>query len=198
MKTFIKLTALVFITLLLNGCAEKSEELPYEIFRSDFFEFTSSFEPEGFLDISGDGYTSVTASFPENKLNDKKADAVNDDINYPYRYETYYMSEDNTTLVKVNFIYFPQSKESGFITLYTMGQKLNTNFKEEYKDIKRPEITEYLISFDGYIVLLHFIGVDSENNIKISNEDYSAGPSIRISFYTQFEDELLKIIENRS
>jgi hypothetical protein len=79
-----------------------------------------------------------------------------------------------------------------------MGQNLNTNFKEEYKDIKRPEITEYLISFDGYIVLLHFISVDSENNIKISNEDYSAGPSIRISFYTQFEDELLKIIENRS
>jgi hypothetical protein len=197
MKTFIKLTTLVFITLLLNGCAEKNEELPYEIFRSDFFEFTSNFEPEGFLDISGDGYTSVTASFPENKLNNKKVDAVNDDINYPYRYETYYMSEDNTTLVKVNFIYFPQSKESGFITLYTMGQKLNTNFKEEYKDIKRPEITEYLISFDGYIVLLHFIGVELENNSNISNEDYSAGPSIRSSFYTQFEDALLKIIENR-
>ena len=106
-------------------------------------------------------------------------------------------SEDNTTLVKVNFIYFPQSKENGFITLYTMGQNLNTNFKEDYKDIKRPEITEYLISFDGYIVLLHFIGVNPENYINISNEDYSVGPSIRISFYTQFENALLKIIENR-
>lgn len=198
MKALIKFTAIIGIAVLLVGCTEKKDDLSYETFRNDFFEFASNFKPEGFYDISDDMYTSVTASYPENKLNDKKVDAVNDDLTYPYRYETYYMSEDDIILVKVNFIYYPQSKEKGFITLYSIGQNLNANIEEEYREIERPEITEFLISFDGYIVLLHFIDLDLEyrerNNL---GEDHLLRPRIRNSFYEQFENELLKIIENR-
>jgi hypothetical protein len=60
MKALIKFTAVIGIAVLLVGCTEKKDDLSYETFRNDFFEFAFNFKPEGFYDISDDMYTSVT------------------------------------------------------------------------------------------------------------------------------------------
>jgi hypothetical protein len=199
MKILMKISLLAFLIIVIVGCnGRKDEVLSYEAYRDEFFRFNSEFNPDGYIDITGDTYTSVTASFPSNNLGGGKIDALDDDIQFPYRYETYYVSEDDTILVYVNYIYHPENTENKFLTIYGVSNNINSNISEEYQTLLRPLLKEYLISVNGYLVDIKFIGISQKANQEYVTEKYSEFSLKCVDFYSQFEDTLLAIIEKRS
>jgi len=196
MKVLTKTLMIILLLATMSGCNNKEiEHLSYEVYKNEFFECISDFNPKEYTDITKDTYTIVAASYPNNNLGKEKIDALNDNIQFPYRYETYYLSDDETILVYINFIYYPQSKKNQFLTIYSIGNKINSNIDKEYQTIQRPLINEYIIAINGYLVEIDFIDVSQDKN---EESEYISHFSLQCAdFYNQFENTLLAIVENR-
>lgn len=190
MKRLYLLFLLSVFTVLLGCSNQKAAISPmdYEEFKNKFLQFKAQFQPEDFSLISPESLTIITTSFPENHIDHRQADVIDGSSENPARYEIYYKSNETDLLVKVNFIYFPESKQNQFLTINSISPLEHGNIAEEYKDLSRPFIDEYLLAFDGYLVLINFIDTNISRNEKYSDEWIPA----TLSFYSQFEKALLK------
>jgi hypothetical protein len=94
--------------------------------------------------------------------------------------------------VKVNFIYYPESKQSQFVTINSISPIINANIQEKHQKTPRPLMDEYLISANGYLVLINFIDTNStaEGNSEKYNDQFIEST---LAFYNQFEEALLAV-----
>jgi hypothetical protein len=136
----------------------------------------------------------VTTSFPQNRLDTRQADVINNNIECPARYETFYKSDDTSLLVKVNFIYYPGSKQTQFITIHSISPMANANIKGDYQKTHRPLIDEYLISANGCLILINFLDTNpsADSTSETYNDEFIQST---LSFYSQFEDALLAVMK---
>lgn len=200
MKRLTKFASVLFITFLLLGCNNsdipsttnnvKNTPLSYDKFKNKIKSIKQNYRSKDFISISPEEFTITTTSFPNHKIDKRQIDAVNDDIRTPTRYETFYKSIHNNLLIKVNFIYFPESKKSKFITVNSISPTKNSNIADKYDKVKRPLMDEYLLSFDGYLVLLNFISINQSNKLGFK-ELNTAFISSEVKFYDEFEKTLL-------
>lgn len=143
------------------------------------------------MNISPQELAIRTTSFPNQKIDNKKMDALNDDVRFPTRYEVYYKSKRSNVLAKVNFIFMPGNEVSSFLTINSIDQLENPNIVEQYADLKRPLFDEYIISQPGCLIVLNFVD--------LSNEDDNYGKKHRAfieettKFYSEFEAVLLEV-----
>ncbi|WP_047155413.1 hypothetical protein [Aneurinibacillus tyrosinisolvens] len=170
----------------------ESKSLSYEDFKSQFLKFKIQFKPEKFSNISPEVLSILTTSFPKTNLDNRQTDIINNSMESPARYELFYKSNEPGLLVKVNFIYFPSSKENQFTTINSISPTRNTNIVEKQQKIVRPLLDEYLLSLNGYLVLINFIDTSNPTNHK--SEKYNTKfIASTLTFYSQFEKELLAI-----
>ncbi|MBO8162353.1 MAG: hypothetical protein H0Z34_01390 [Brevibacillus sp.] len=191
-----KMLLFIVVMLWITGCANetttKSRILAYDDFKKTFSTFKEKFDPGQFDKISPEHLAIITASFPENNLDARGADIIDHSVEFPARYEAYYKSENSSLLVKVNFIYFPTSKEKQFVTINSISPVQNSNILEDYRKIPRPFFDEYLLSMEGYLVLINFIDI---NKVADGMNDQYQKSFIEdtLVFYEQFEKSLLQI-----
>lgn len=205
MRKFTKNVTILILMFLLVGCnqtdidntsttkdslTKDTIEQSYHSFKSKVEKIKEDFTSEAFIHISPEKFMITTTSFPKNQLDNRKIDAINDNIELPTRYETYYKSKDNHLLVKVNFIYYPESRKNGFVAINSISPTQHSNFSEGNDNIKRPLIDEYILSLDGYLVLINFIDVNLSNK-EINESYYSSFISLTLKFYNDFEKALL-------
>ncbi|WP_064199069.1 hypothetical protein [Brevibacillus brevis] len=194
---------LVTFSILVTGCnsvvgnstvstdPKESVSLSYDVFKEEFKSFKTDFKPEDFMSISPEYITVKTTSFPENKIDSREADVLNESVSFPIRYETYYKAKDSNFLAKVNFIYYPESKKKQFVTINEISPNNDPNIIDSHKDVSRPYLQEYLITMEGYIVLVNFVDTTPNN---IDTELHSKKFIDRqLSFYKQLEAKLLEI-----
>ena len=193
----------VTITFLVTGCNSGSESstvtastkeavsLSYDDFKEEFKSFKTGFKPENFTSISPEHITVKTTSFPENRIDSREADVINDSVSFPIRYETYYRDKDSNFLAKVNFIYFPESKKKQFVTINEISPNDDPNIIDSHKDIPRPYLNEYLIMMEGYMVLVNFIDVtQNTKNVESNSKEFI---DTQLNFYKQLEAKLLEV-----
>ncbi|ATF13598.1 hypothetical protein A616_16915 [Brevibacillus brevis X23] len=195
--------SLVAVAILMIGCnsenkvntvtSEHKESVPlsYDAFKEEFKSFKTAFKPENFLSISPEYLTIKTTSFPENKIDSREADVLNDSVSFPIRYETYYKDKDSNFFVKINFIYFPESRKKQFVTINEISPNDDPNIIDSHKDVPRPYLNEYLITMEGYIVLVNF--VDTAPNSKEIESNSQKFIERQLSFYKQLEAKLLEV-----
>lgn len=197
------LVSLVSVVILMVGCYsenkvntvatdnKESVSLSYDEFKEEFKSFKTAFKPEQFLNISPEYITIKTTSFPENKIDSREADVLNNSVSFPTRYEAYYKDKDSNFLAKVNFIYFPESKKKQFVTINEISPNDDPNIIASHKDVPRPYLNEYLVTMEGYIVLVNFVDTAPSNK---DTELYSQKFIDRqLSFYKQLEAKLLEV-----
>ncbi len=191
---------IVFL-LFLIGCSSKvtqtsnfengQEQYTYEQFENYFLYFKEEFSSSNFVNISPVDLIVQTTSFPANKLVSNKIDALNDNVKYPMRYENYYKSNISNLLVKVNFIFQPDNHTKSFVTINTINHLDNTNIISEYKSTQRPLLDEYIITWNGMLIIINFIDSSSipEDNYQEKYDDFIEET---VMFYKDFENVLLK------
>lgn len=173
------------------------QSFSYDNFSKLFKTFKKNFTPTEFTLISPqDTLLVTTASLPNTKIDERKTDALKDDLKKPTRYELYYKDKNSNLLVKVNFIFNTESRSEKFLGIHAIGPDRNSNIISKYENIPRPLFDEFLINLNGYIVLINFIQADvkiDENEFNIQKDLFYQSVN---SFYSEFEEYLLKTEEN--
>lgn len=187
---------LLILLLLVVGCGVKPvQTFTYDSFKSEFLSFVDNFKSKNYTKISPEGLVVETTSFPDNKLDTRQADIIENGSLSPARYAIFYKSNDKNILVKVNFIYFPECNQKQFLTINSLSPLNNVNISEKYKDVKQPLLDEYLISMNGYLILINF--VDLNKNVNVTNEYRQSFINSTLLFYKDFETALLKGVNSQ-
>ncbi|QTH42045.1 hypothetical protein J4772_31815 [Cohnella sp. LGH] len=206
MEIIKKKTLLIILLLILTGCSTgvdnpENSTFTYEKFKSIFSEFKESFNPSpNYILVSPDNLVVKTTSFPNNRIDDRAADVINDSVEFPARYEVYYKSLTSDLLIKVNFIYMPtlsDNESTSFLTINSINDLDNTNIKEGYQDIDRPMMDEYYITVQKILITINFIDNSEDKIQEDRKEKLNEFIKQEVSFYELFEKELLKIINNK-
>jgi len=174
-----------------NQSTREATSLSYENFKDNYIAFEDKFKPKDFLNISSKTLVIKTTSFPDNKIDTRQVDIIDNDTLKPARYELYYRCNDNENIIaKVNFIYFPDSNKSQFVTINSLSPLSKSNISDEYQTISLPIIDDYLMSFNGYLVLINFIDISNDN---ITDEYYHEFILTTLNFYNEFEKTILSV-----
>lgn len=194
----IRLFLLILSILILGtGCTQVANrnygDLPYEDFRKIFMDFKENFQTDDFISLSSpDMINIVTTSFPQNKIDTRQADIIDNRIENPARYEIYFVSKEKDLLIKLNFIYFPESKSSSFVSVHSVLNKFNSKNAEGNVDDQKSIMDEFIISQNGYLIIINFVDISNidDNNYDTHRQDLV---NKSLNFYKAFENTLLKV-----
>lgn len=194
----IRLFLLILSILILGtGCTQVANrnygDLPYEDFRKIFMDFKENFQTDDFISLSSpDMINIVTTSFPQNKIDTRQADIIDNRIENPARYEIYFVSKEKDLLIKLNFIYFPESKSSSFVSVHSVLNKFNSKNAEGNVDDQKSIMDEFIISQNGYLIIINFIDISNidDNDYDTHRQDLV---NKSLNFYKAFENTLLKV-----
>ncbi|OAB32714.1 hypothetical protein PMSD_17240 [Paenibacillus macquariensis subsp. defensor] len=174
---------------------KKELEEKYLEFRDQFLIFKKQFNPStDFTLISPSVLNVATATFPENSIEKKETDFLSTDVGVPVRYELYYKSNFSEMIVKLNIMYLENiddiKEDSSFISINTITRDRNENLESEYKNLDRPMLEEYYLTYKNKLIVINFL---EQVNYKSKNQyekKYDSFVQEQLKFYHEFEKSL--------
>ncbi|GLC89466.1 hypothetical protein [Lysinibacillus piscis] len=196
----ILLTLLLLVLLLIRNeylsshTAEEDKPInKYNEFNSDVLMLKEKLSPEGFDKITtGESLNRSLTSFPDYQTLDiRNHDGVDNDSSRPSRYEIFYLSKDETILVRLNLIYAPEFTNTKIVSLQSFSPGRIEFVDTEYQNIVSISSTSYLISYKNGLAQVDFW---TTNKFPSSEDDYfhllNEGEE---KFLPTLQDILLKI-----
>lgn len=177
----------------MNKFVEDNPINKYNEFSSDVLMLTEKLSPEGFDKItSGEILNTSLTSFPDyQKLDLRNHDGVDNDSSRPSRYEIFYLSKDETILVRLNLIYSPEFTNTQILSLQSFSPGRIEFVDNKYQDLLSTSNTSYLVSYKNGLAQIDFL---TTNKFPSNEDDYfhllNEGEE---KFLPMLQDILLKI-----
>lgn len=178
---------LSIVLLILSACTSLNSEdenmILYDKFHLSIERFIENYSSDNYKFISPEQLTITVFGLPDSEIDSSQDGSINNRNNITLL-DMYFIDNDESTLIKANFMFFPSNQPSQFLAINNVENSGNSNLLPEYHNLDRQNFIEYIVYYENSLIVL--------NAFDLKDNDFQSMIDSKVEFYKEFEEQLIE------